>query len=388
MTRHFSIPKMLRMTPNSLLREFFDRLGHQPPGLDWLRLKERQFEPILTAMGGLPLEAQAQIESTLSAVFELSCETGVQTLLEVARKSGNPAVVAALTAGGCPHQHAMWAWLRHPDLFEQASLLQQIDSLTRWRKRKGLPQVEPRTTPDALDGLAGALSQFLRHEEGRGQQCTVEHFRRADDTDYFVAYPDDFVHLVDMHDEQGRLVSRRSCQTFEIVFGYHRQEGALDLFAKVTSEMKPKLECLFGHFILGQDIGPRRPDVVYNLDRLKDRYFALDTDPDDHLSASLCRLRLTVPGRARLTVEPLRDDGQRDLYQVIDDILKTEEVSWNQVQISKATIRFNFQSGGLRSSPPLTCEVTHPDCCRVNSRRPERIDLTRKYLKRWRIANA
>ena len=43
MTRHFTIPTMLRMTPNLLLKQFFDRLGIQLIALDWRRLGEWQY---------------------------------------------------------------------------------------------------------------------------------------------------------------------------------------------------------------------------------------------------------------------------------------------------------------------------------------------------------
>ena len=44
MTRHFTIRKMLRMTPNRLLQDFFQRLGHQLLSVDWRRVPERSDE--------------------------------------------------------------------------------------------------------------------------------------------------------------------------------------------------------------------------------------------------------------------------------------------------------------------------------------------------------
>ena len=38
MIRHFTVRKMLRMTPNQLLREFFQRLGSQLLSVDWRRM--------------------------------------------------------------------------------------------------------------------------------------------------------------------------------------------------------------------------------------------------------------------------------------------------------------------------------------------------------------
>jgi hypothetical protein len=50
MTRHFSLRKVLSNTPKCLLREFFDKIGHQPLSLDWNRLPGRKPEPLMLAI--------------------------------------------------------------------------------------------------------------------------------------------------------------------------------------------------------------------------------------------------------------------------------------------------------------------------------------------------
>ena len=381
MTRHFSIRTVLRSTPNVLLREFFVRMEHQLLCLDWRRLTERQIEPIVNAITGLPPSGRDQVDAALAAVFDLACDTGVQAILEAARQRGPADVLKQYPEGVSPYHMAMWCWLRQPEVFDRATFQHRVDTLTRWRKRQHLPTLQPRTTAEATHELASALSQFLRREELRGQQCTVEHFHREDGTDYFVAYPDDFVRTVFMHDERGQLAARPIHQTFEIVFAYHGGEGTLELFAKIPSPMKPKLEALFGQIILGADIGPHRRGLPYDLNRLKDRYFCLETDPADGVSVSISSLRLDVPHQGRFIVLP-----DRDVYEVIDECLNRDTVRWDEVTISQATLCFAFQRQGRRRAGNLLLEVTHPDYCSVNSRRPDQIDLTRKYLKRWRIA--
>jgi hypothetical protein len=162
----------------------------------------------------------------------------------------------------------MWTWLNHRELFEQATVMQSVDNLTRWRRRKDVPRVEPRRSPEAINELASAISTFLRREEGRGQKCSIEHFRRACGTDFYVTYPDDFVRVFSGHDEAGKLEPRAFRPTFEIVFGYHQDDGTLDLFARMPTHTKVRLECLFGQMILGKDIGPQRYEHPYDLNRL------------------------------------------------------------------------------------------------------------------------
>jgi hypothetical protein len=374
------------MTPNRLLKEFFSRLDHQLLSLDWRKVREHHVEPLLVAMSWLSREAQDEIESALAAIFELACESGCRSIVEVAHQNGQNDVFGILARHACCYERAMWTWLNYPQVFEQATLIHQVENLTRWRKRTGLPQVQPRATPAATRELAAALSQFLQREEGRGQNCTVEYFRRRDGADIFVAYPDDFVQSILLHDNRGNLVPRPLRQTFEIVFAYLADEGTLELFAQVSPTLKPKLESLFGQIILGADLDATASPRPYDLNRLKDRYFCLETDPADHVSASIARLRLEVPNYGRFTVEPTRSGRGGDVFEVIDDCLNDQAIHWENINISLATFRFQFAAVNGRQAGTLSFDVTFPDHCSIKSRRPERIELTRKYLRRWRIA--
>jgi hypothetical protein len=386
MSRHFTIPTMLRMTPNAILKQFFERLGVQLYSIDWQRLGERQIEPLQNALSWTTADDQSRVEASLSSIFELACEEGWRAILDAACDQGDTAFAERLSEDACYYERAMWTWLNHPELFAQASALQQIGSLTRWRRRTGLPVLTPRITPASIRELASALSQCLRREEGRGKNCTVEYYRRGNGTDIFAAYPDDFVQTVTTHDEVGALVSRPLRQTFEIVFALRAEEGVLELYAQVASAIKPKLECVFGQVILGADLTPKPYSRPFDLNRLKDRYFCLDTDPADHVSAAICRLRLDVPNCGWLTVEP-KGERPGDIYEVIDECLNDERVCWNDVDINLATFRFEFDQPRYRRARTVTFDVAFPDRCSIKSRRPEQIELTRKYLLRWRIAN-
>src|SRR5689334_5865843 len=88
MTRHFSIPTMLRMTPNGLLERFFSQLQAPLLSLNWKKLGKRQIEPLLLAIGWLPTEHQARIEATLATIHEVASTEGWQAILEVAPQFG------------------------------------------------------------------------------------------------------------------------------------------------------------------------------------------------------------------------------------------------------------------------------------------------------------
>ena len=146
MSRHFTIRKMLRMTPNRLLRQFLERLGHKLLCVDWQRMPERCDEALLVAIGLLPHEVQEEMEGILAAVHELACDAGVQAIVEAASLSGLTHFVSQLPKAG-PYHTSMWTWLHFPLLFDQATLIHSVNNLTRWRKRKDVPR--SRTAPNS-----------------------------------------------------------------------------------------------------------------------------------------------------------------------------------------------------------------------------------------------
>jgi len=388
MIRHFSIPTLLRMTPNALIREYLQRCGMECHCLDWSKLGERQIEPLMHCLSWAPREQRDTMESLAAVIFDLATETGWQAIVDAARNRAISSFLESAPLDRNPYARAMWAWLHHPAVFDEASLMHQVGQLTYWRKRTGLPSITPRVTPETLQALSTALSTCLCREEGRGKRCTVEYFRRGDGADIFVASPDDFVETVMAHDDHGTLIPRSIQKTFEIVFAYHAEEGTLELNAEVPSRLKSMLENIFGQIILGCDLAEHTVRRPFDLNRLKDRYFCLDTDPSDHVRACICRLRFVVPEYGRVTLEPPEGCSTAQLLEQMDEVLNENVLCWDELEIQQATIRFLFEAQPRRRAGVLTFDVSQPDRCCIRSRNPERAALTRKYLRQWRIACA
>jgi hypothetical protein len=209
MSRQFSIPTVLRMVPNELLARFFERLGMGTLDVPWEKLGEREINPILHGLSELSRAQQDAVESILRSIFELACETGIDAIFEAAAKSGDLDLPQQLPAEAGPYAKSMWTWLFRPEAFETASLIHQVENLTWWRKRRDLPKKGVSTAPIDLLCLSDMVSDMLRLQQGRGMNCTVEHFLRFDGTDYFFVYPDDFVQSIMTHDDDGVLSTPR-----------------------------------------------------------------------------------------------------------------------------------------------------------------------------------
>ncbi len=187
MSRQFSIPTILRMVPNELLQEFFVILGHSEFDPCWPQLGKRELDPILDYMTDLPASQASQIDQELQAVYELSCQSGMTAITESAKLHGVSELPIQMPQEMSVHGRAMWTRLNHPQVFNTAQLLHEVDHLSWWRKRNDLPAKEPDVRPEAIQQLEHGISCLLK-DQGRGRLCTIETYRRGN-VHYFFAYP-------------------------------------------------------------------------------------------------------------------------------------------------------------------------------------------------------
>jgi hypothetical protein len=384
MSRQFSIPTVLRMAPNALLMELFTDLDYAELDRDWHDLKEREIEPVLQAIRRQPAEVAARLESELRDLFDLACDSGIDSILEAAALCGFPEFADALPASVGAYHKALWTRLRHPDVFERALRIQSFQSLSWWRKRNDLPSKTITVTEDLLSRLGESLAEIFFRAQGRGYPCTVEHCCEADGTDYFCAHPDDFVREVTAHDEDRRLTPVTIRTTFSVVFAYNGAEGSLELHAKAPAKIKGQLESAFCRIVLGEDLGAWESDVAYDLNVLKDRKTVLVTEPEDRVCAQIRLLRLAGNNTGRRNAVEISDDND-NIHDAIDQWIDQRNIPLDQVNVTKATLRFEFMEKGDRKPGVETVDVTWPNSCNLKGRRPERVAIIEKCLKQSKI---
>lgn len=386
MSRQFSIPTVLRMVPNDQLQEFFQRLGHGDLDIPWQEMGEREVGPMIKAIGGLTPHDQDKVEAELRSVFDLACESGTGAIFEAAINCGDLSMPASMPHDTGPYAKAMWAWLNRPEAFSKATLIHQVEHLSWWRQRNDLPIAAPDMSEAAKESLQRQISDLLTWEQGRGQVCTVETFSRADGTDYFFAYPDDFAQNIMAHDDDEQLAPRTFRQTFIIVFAFRRAEGTLELFARVPAKLKTKLEAVFARAILGVELGAWNPDAAFELNHLKNSTFKLETDAHDRLQVGIRRMRLALKSSGRrLWVEVDIDEEDDNIHKALEECLNREHVPLSGVHITQVTFCFEFLPLDGRKPGRTTFDVSFPSSCGLRNERAERVDLIHKYLKRWNI---
>jgi hypothetical protein len=383
LSRVFSIPTILRLIPNNLLRQFFQTLGHTNLTIPWDKLGKRDPKPILRAIQTLPPLEIDQIEAELHTIFDLASDTGIAAIREAGSWVEGPSLLAGLPEDATPYQQAMTAWLANREVISDALRIHQVENLTWWRKRNDLPPCGLDNSRDALNQFEKSLSALLLTEEGRGRVCTVETMNRKG-IEYVFAYPDDYAHKVTAHDIKGQLVPRTIRQTFPIIFAFSPTNRTLETFAKLPSKTKPKVEALFAKSLLGVNElrpWPKRP--TYQLNHLKDRTYTLDTDPSDCIRAQISQMRLKCNNSDRQMIFTGDLRWAEDTHNLIDDALNQDRVPLSSVDLTMVRLEIEFLDGAEPRS--LTLDVACPGSCNLRNLPPNRIDVVQKYLRRWRI---
>ena len=372
------------MTPNALLKAFFEKLNHAEMGIPWDGLGEREIAPLLHAISQLTSSEQDEVELALHSVFNLACDDGINAMIEAALRAGDPDFAQTMPQEVGPYDKAMWTFLNHPEIFESASRIHHVDGLSWWRKRSDLPKHDGQLPAERIPALAEEVRQLLGESLGRVKNCTIEPLHRVDGTECFFCNPDDHVRTITEHDPHGHLQPKSIRATFPVVFAYNGKEGTLELYAKIPGKLKPKLEAAFARTMLGVELGVWKPDAVYRLNHLKDPMFELLVDPEDGVRARITAMRLCCRNSDREIT--IRIDGDTDEIQLaLSQLLSDQYTSLAEMDVSLATFNFEFDAVDGRKPGSATFDVAFPSSCGLRNQRPERIALIQKYLKRWNV---
>jgi len=144
-------------------------------------------------------------------------------------------IVADIEEYDSRYDKAVWTYIKARDVWEVAVRFARADILARgryWIKRADIPSKESDVGADAIAELEHALSVFFVASQGRGHVCKVEHCMRADGSDYFFAYLDDYADTYINFDEEGEFARTPERRAFELVFVYNREYGTLEMFAR------------------------------------------------------------------------------------------------------------------------------------------------------------
>lgn len=369
MTRHYTTKDFFRRIPNSLLAGFFHARGLFTD-LDFSSMKETKPDELFDSWLSLPDSQRNTMDTEFRAIFEMSEDKGFRAIIDEARwqMEDSPAKLTSFidTLSALPnHYHrAMVTYLDHHECWRGATRFYQADSLSCWRKRKGLGH-KPAAVNDAdIRQLAELIRSYFHRTEGRGNNCVVEPFRRGD-LDYFFCYPEDYsrqsYEWVD-----GEFANRPHNPAFMVVFVYSQKEGTLDLnFYGPKNAIEP-LQGMFSVAILKLNELPADPkdERVYDLNPLREKDFNFVFDAGSGIQeVAVKKLRFSsrVNKGDRIIVEAdaTKDPGAvYDLVEKVGRSIPLHLYNVTQVELT-AAIAMDIEKPAKR----VTIRITHPNSC-------------------------
>ena len=386
MAGQYSPKNFYRQAPKQLLREYFAKkgIGHDIP---WETLPDADVEPIFKAIEAAPLMVQTEIDTELREIVALADEGGIRTLIEEGRDPHHRIDLAPIFEGmesmlAC----ALWTFLNHhDDIFEVARRFDYADGQT-FHKRPYLPHVEAIPTEESTERLQQALSEYYRREEGRGQGCQVDNYRRGDQYYYF-CYLEDYGENRPGFDEEHRFKREKMRPAFEVILIYEPLEQTLESKVMGGRQVRSEIERIFGRTVLGVDLGaPPDLGAAYDLSGLLHRDFEFAIDPSDGIEqVALRRLKFRIMGREyrSITLEVGANAPVKAIWDLYDEVLANNRITKDLLTVLHARIRIVFRPDTKGRSPKRTFTVSHPNSCSLKC--DPKDEIAKACLKRWKL---
>ena len=386
MASFFDLPTFFRRVSSTQLQRFF---ANYPAfdEFDWKTVKPRKIDSLLKRFALLPPEQREAAFQMFRRVDLLANPAGTQALIEASRwKPGDiPATLAIMRNA---HDRALWTHMEHPDVIEHAHTLGRIDSLSKrmWATMHGLPASNLTGIDNITSELRRQIIGYLEPEQFRGKHCLVEHLQGEGGVECFFAYPSDYPAQRTGYDDAGNFQRNNWQPNFTIVFAFHSNRGALDIYSPGGAAVKNRLAQIFAYAAFERNEALRKPDSdCFDLGVLRSRDLTFPTHPADRISmVRIQSLRLQEresPGSGfEFHVNP-RNRHER-IQDKADTRLRNGYESLAEVMITSAVLQaFLMAPDGKERS--ILFRISAPSFCDLGDS-PEEQTL-RKYLQTWGI---
>lgn len=388
MNRNYSPKKFLRLTPNTILKEYFN--GKELlSDIDFDSLKETQIEPISEALDGLPEDQKKQIEAEFRLINEMACASGVQVLAEEAESPFHRlAVSEKFTHMKNHYDRVFWVFLHHRTVFDIACELAYMDRIGGWNRRYVGENFTPAVEKEDLERLGKSVSAFYE-KQGRGHHCKIDNYLRDNPKRHcYFAYPEDYATTEIGYDEGGQFSHWQMKRAFEIIFVYRPESGFLEICARGKREEINELQAIFVQDILGLDGLPDTKGKHFVLSKLMYKDFNFVTEPQDGVEKVIIKmLRLDLPGMGnrRITFEASPGSDGQPIHTLIEQALNKVNIPLDRTFVAKARLQFLFYPRDGKKGKTLTFEISTPD---RSTLKDDPLDqIAKKYIEKWGLVS-
>jgi len=342
-------------------------------------MHDEDFRRWQDALRRLPEAEQARVELEMAQVHALANPEALALLLSAAESRGLPP--EAIPDGAAL---ALWFFLHHPQLFQEAFLRREIADLDSWRTARAPAGIALDDLERRRGALAATLRDFFRGREGTGRFCAVDAYP-LDAAYCFIAHVSDRLRLFEVFTDEGHHTTKPARPAVALAFAYYPEDGRL----LVKSRLRARGRILdlvqrFGRAALGVHLGGDSLAPAFRLDCFKHRF-----DPplgaSGVLSVRVRSLHCAYPGREgrwRVKLETLAGDRPFAILDLLREHGGSEAVL-EQLVVVYVELELAIQAGGASQ---VVLVRLWPDRCSLDQTPlGERL---RACLRRWGISDA
>lgn len=367
MAQHYSIKNFFRQMPNALLARYFKTKGLFSE-LDFTAMKEGKPDELFAAWLALPDKQRNAMDAQFREIFEMSCEKGFRAIIDEAEfqlaAKEFTAFMEKLSALPSHFERAMIAFLDFNSCWKGATRFYHADTLPYWRKRKNMGHKLAAVDDDSIRQLADQIRNYFHRTEGRGNNCTVEPFRRGE-LDYFFAYPEDYSQQ-ETEWVDGEFERRPHTPAFEVIFVYSQKDGTLDMNFRGAKKTIEPLQGMFATTILKLDELPpdSKDERIYDLGLLGKRDFDFVYGVGSGIKeVAVRKLRLSSRFNKgeRITLEADTTDDAGAIYDLLDKIGKATPL--HLYNVTQVEIAASVVVDADKPAKIIPIRITYPNSC-------------------------
>lgn len=367
MAQHYSIKNFFRQMPNALLARYFKTKGLFSE-LDFTAMKEGKPDELFAAWLALPDKQRNAMDAQFREIFEMSCEKGFRAIIDEAEfqlaAEEFTAFMEKLSALPSHFERAMITFLDFNSCWKGATRFYHADTLPYWRKRKNMGHKLAAVDDDSIRQLADQIRNYFHRTEGRGNNCTVEPFRRGE-LDYFFAYPEDYSQQ-ETEWVDGEFERRPHTPAFEVIFVYSQKDGTLDMNFRGAKKTIEPLQGMFATTILKLDELPpdSKDERIYDLGLLGKRDFDFVYGVGSGIKeVAVRKLRLSSRFNKgeRITLEADTTDDAGAIYDLLDKIGKATPL--HLYNVTQVEIAASVVVDADKPAKIIPIRITYPNSC-------------------------
>ncbi len=360
---------LLEINAYPLLGEYFKQ--QELTQFDFLQVKIDKKLAVETVtrieeeMQKLDTKKKTEIERDFSEINKLSSEQGASNLLnEAAEQEVQPPVDVFVNYDN--HDKALWFFVHHPSVFNEAIAVQQFLDLNGWKR---VPV--PSKSIDFVAGKKEAIKEaFQEHykSELRGDYCFVDAYAKKDRV-YVVVGVQDYAQS-DITADNGKINKKGIRRPFfEIYFLYRPKnednEGELEIKARGGWKRQSELLKVFCRAAFDIELDDSKQ--TFNLDLLKNAAFDISGDSDLEWW-KLKAIEFRTANRKTVFRVAVSDDSYAGVAGIWQ-FLRNHQLDYDvqNMLVNRADFQMKFAPTPKHPRGTISFYINWKDTCQLNS---------------------